>query len=428
MATGSLAERIDTAVVKAEFSDVYKNRFDSSGVRHLYRTKRRLPLSSADAIRVGERELDDLTSELENLLGSFKSPKSGLVGNGLYHLTGSNASPRLPSCEDYAKILVLASSRIGAERVAHLLAGWIEDKGIRVFSCVLLKGLETKGGMQPIDGLRLETLSKNGDDLPRSLRLDPHEHMHEQFVRRTLLSLEYETVSGLYDPEVVRESFPAKQVPHHLVNPDLSSVSVESLCRAISLETNNHVDWFIHWHDYGDVEAFFLNPGFSSQRKEASTASITSVSVEDLRACLQTHTLLHGFEALDLSIARWRKSKRSRSTNEQLIELRIALESVLLNEDKGTGEKRHRLATRGAWLLGETFAQRKSHFDTLRNVYDCASSVIHGGTPKVKPGRDLGQDIAEAQDLCLDAILRIVATRRMPDWSDLILGREHFQG
>ena len=428
MATGLLAERIDTAVVKAEFTDVYKNRFDSSVVRQLYRTKRRFPLSSADAIRVGERELHDLTSELENLLGSFKSPKSGLVGNGLYQLTGSSASPRLPSCEDYAKILVLASSRIGAERVADLLAGWIEGKGIPVFSCVLLKGLETKGGMQPIDGLRLETLSKYGDDLPRSLRLDPHENMHEQFVRRALLSLEYETVSGLYDPETVRESFPARPVPRRLVNPDLSSVSVESFCRAISLETNNHVDWFIHWNDYGDVEAFFLNPGFSSQRKEASTASITSVSEEGLRACLRTHTLLHGFGALDLSIARWRKSKRSRSTNEQLIELRIALESVLLNEDKGTGEKRHRLSTRGAWLLGETFAQRKSHFDTLRNVYDCASSVIHGGTPKVKAGRDLGQDIAEAQDLCRDAILRIVAARRMPDWSDLILGREHFQG
>ena len=105
-----------------------------------------------------------------------------------------------------------------------------------------------------------------------------------------------------------------------------------------------------------------------------------------------------------------------------MIELRIALESVLLNDDKGTGEKRHRLATRGAWLLGATFDRRKSHFDTLRYVYDYASSVIHGGTPKVKQGRDLRQDIADAQDLCRDAILRVASAGRMPDWSDLILG------
>ena len=52
----------------------------------------------------------------------------------------------------------------------------------------------------------LETLSGNGDDLPRSLRLDPREHWQEQFVRRALLSIEHETVSGLYDPEAKSET------------------------------------------------------------------------------------------------------------------------------------------------------------------------------------------------------------------------------
>ena len=69
----------------------------------------------------------------------------------------------------------------------------------------------------------------------------------------------------------------------------------------------------------------------------------------------------------------------------QLIELRIALESVLLIDDKGVvGEKRNRLATRGAWLLGETLSQRKAYFRTLRNAYDYASIVLHAGTFKVR--------------------------------------------
>ena len=62
------------------------------------------------------------------------------------------------------------------------------------------------------------------------------------------------------------------------LNPELATVSFDSFCRAVSLETNNQVDWFIHWNDYGDVEAFFLNPGFSSQRKDASNSPIVSVS------------------------------------------------------------------------------------------------------------------------------------------------------
>ena len=376
-------------------------------------------------------ELEALTCELEPLLGTYRSPVSGLVGNGLYALTGSLASPRLPSSKAYAKILVLAASRIGAKRVAELLNGWIQGRGVRVFACVLLKGLRTERKLRPVAGMHLDTLSNNGDHLPRSLRLDPHEHWHEQFTGRAMLSLEYETVPALYDPEVVRGNPPVPSEPASPLNPELATVSFESFCRAISLETNNQVDWFIHWNDYGDVEAFFLNPGFSSQRKDASNSSIVSVSEEHVRRCLHTLALLQGNRALDLPIARWRKSKCSPPTSEQLIELRIALESVLLSDDKGTSEKRHRLATRGAWLLGETFDQRETYFNTLRHVYDYASSVIHGGTPRVRGERNLGRDIASAQDLCRDAILRLAAADRMPDsddWSALTLGGGGLQG
>ena len=175
---------------------------------------------------------------------------------------------------------------------------------------------------------------------------------------------------------------------------------------------------------YGDVEAFSFNQGFSSHRKDASNSSSVSVSEEQVRRCLDTLALLQGCRALDLPIARWRKSKCSPPTNEQLIELRIALESVLLSDDTGASEKRYRLATRGAWLLGETFDQREICFETLSCVYGYASSVIHGGTPKVKKGRNLERDIASAQDLCRDAILRLAANGmpKSDDWSALTLG------
>ncbi len=429
MLTDSLIGHIDKAVAQAGFADVYKNRLNASHVRHLYKSKQRCPLSSTDAITVPRPELEALTCELEPLLGTYRSSISGLVGNGLYALTGSSASPQLPSSQAYAKILVLAASRIGAKRVAELLNGWIQGSGVRIFACVLLKGLRTEGKLRPVAGMHLDTLSNNGDHLPRSLRLDPHEHWHEQFPGRAMLSLEYETVPAFYDPEVVRGNPPVPSAAGPL-NPELATVSFDSFCRAVSLETNNQVDWFIHWNDYGDVEAFFLNPGFSSQRKDASNSPIVSVSEDQVRRCLRTLALLQGHWALDLPIARWRQSKRSPSTNEQLIELRIALESVLLNDDTGASEKRHRLATRGAWLLGETFDQREIYFKTLKHVYDYASSVIHGGTPKVREERNLERDIASAQDLCRDAILRLAAANGMPnsdDWSALTLGRGELQ-
>ena len=93
-----------------------------------------------------------------------------------------------------------------------------------------------------------------------------------------------------------------------------------------------------------------------------------------------------------------------------------------MSDDTGASEKRNRLATRGAWLLGETFDQREIYFETLSCVY--GRGVIHGGTPKVKKGRNLERDIASAQDLCRDAILRLAANGmpKSDDWSALTLG------
>ena len=61
-------------------------------------------------------------SELDASVGIYKSSESEKIGNGLYHLKGLVVLPRLPSVEDYAKILVLATSRIGSERVVELFA------------------------------------------------------------------------------------------------------------------------------------------------------------------------------------------------------------------------------------------------------------------------------------------------------------------
>ena len=102
-----------------------------------------------------------------------------------------------------------------------------------------------------------------------------------------------------------------------------------------------------------------------------------------MKRSLELHGLLDKFTLLDLGIARWRRSKQPTTEEEQLIELRIALESVLLADDRGAvGEKSYRLATRGAWLLGETFEQRKDYFHSLRKAYGFASRVLHAGEPQ----------------------------------------------
>ena len=428
MVIESLTECLRRAVRHAQFKNVYGNCFGSSEMYDFYARKMRRGycLSDADAISVRETELTDLVSELKPIVARYCSPETGAVGNGFYTLKGWMASPQLPSVENYAKILVLAAARLNPERVAGLLAGWLEGKPVQVWLCALLRGVITDGRLKSVDGLSLETLPKNGDHFPRSLYVQINEHYirREQCAQRAMLSLEHDVGPALYSPDEKPDRQPQFPPQPSIHNQELSSVSIYSLCRAMSIETNNYIDWFMQWWDYGDVDAFFLNAGFEGIRQDTWSSSLCIVSEEQLVNCLEVHELLEKYKRLDLCIVRWLKSKRATLKEEQLVELRIALEAVLLADDKGiVGEKRHRLAIRGAWLLGETFEERETSFQRLRQVYDFASSVLHAGSPKEKNTEELTTAIREAQDLCRTAILRIASAGTMPDWPEVVLGK-----
>ena len=79
--TDSLSARIDDAVARAQFTDVFQNRLDASTVRQLYETNRRCLLSSTEGIALRRQELDVLVHELDASPGIYKSLVSGFVGN-----------------------------------------------------------------------------------------------------------------------------------------------------------------------------------------------------------------------------------------------------------------------------------------------------------------------------------------------------------
>ena len=345
----SLKERLEEAVINATFKNVFGQEFGYSALSEFYsRRMREHRLSDReDTITVKGKALTHLVYELDPLLGRYKSPTSGLIGNGFYLFMGSAASPRFPSVEEYAKVLILAAAKIGSERVINLFSGWLEDKPIRFHSCTLLKGIETPKPLNSIEGMCLYTLPTNMSDFPRSLyfRIDRDSIQHEQYAKRGVLAIEYDIRPALYRPKAEKENYIRSLISRKIVNQELSSITLERLCWAMSLAINNYVDWFMHWEDFGELDAFFYNAGYGTQLKETKSPYIAIFSDDDLRRALSLHSLLEKFTKLNLSIRRWRRSKRSsindKVLNEEvLIELRIALESVFLADDKGIVGKR----------------------------------------------------------------------------------------
>ena len=162
MALEHLGERIERAMREARFRNVWGQSFDVSVMHELYARKRHheYRVTGAESISVGEGELAVLVAAIAPMLAPYRASNTGPVGNGLYRLTGESASPRLPSVEDYARILVLASARIGPERVAAMFGGWIEGQSIQTWQCFLLKGVINEGRLSPREGLALPCTHK----------------------------------------------------------------------------------------------------------------------------------------------------------------------------------------------------------------------------------------------------------------------------
>ena len=127
---------------------------------------------------------------------------------------------------------------------------------------------------------------------------------------------------------------------------------------------------------YGHVVEHRLEDSFRRSSNEVSQAS--------LNEALKIHRARHGGggprENLELAMRRWIRSKRSETDLDKLIELRIALEAMY--EIGGLNEKGFRIATYGAWHLGENFEQRHAFRETLHKVYSDSSSAVHGGKLK----------------------------------------------
>lgn len=437
----NLQRALSEALRHASFVNRFSERsVSSSKMRELYKERRRFHYSVEDveSIKVRDSELDDLASCINKVLKAYISPTTGRLGSGISKLGNS---PHLPSCEEYAKVLVLASARIGEDRVIEMLEDWSQDMPMQVWDCLLIEGVKTEERIHIPGDFYLETLSFGVSEFPRSLYfhvfpegLYSEETMSasEYFLRRnqyqesSVLYFEADAGPGLYHPD---EYLGEEYNPFRTGCPDITRISKcdnLTLCMAISLELNHPVRWRRPWYEYEDLYAFFLtSPGFVGRREtniDPPVNSSTNITCEQLEKSKDLHDLIANQNDLGKGFFRWSNSRISRLQEDQLVELRMAMESVFLHGATGWGEKRNRVATNGAWLLGGCLEERLDCFKALKKVYDLSSKVIHGANLDPKKAGKYRKKISKGQDLCRDAMIRIARQEGFPEWKRLVLG------
>lgn len=126
---------------------------------------------------------------------------------------------------------------------------------------------------------------------------------------------------------------------------------------------------------------------------------------------------------LRVALDRLNAAKRRRGMVNRSIELGVAAEALFLRySGEDQSELRFRLATRAAWFLGSSKADRKQIFDCFCAVYDARSKAVHNGeVPSKVKGLDVGEVLARGCDLLEQAL---ITTLKEPhrDLRDVHLG------
>ena len=330
---------------------------------------------------VSSLQMDHVLPIFRNLLGKFIDHESDRIGNGLVNLAGGIPEPTL---NEYMQILIRASAILGGERTAELLIGWIQGEPVKYKTVSLLSGVSIERPLMLKAGLHLYQLPQSSNELVAHLpamTLDMH-GLHAM-LGRVALSIDCEAAPALYRPSKGEESI--NDMKHVWAGGQIDNLSVDSLCEAMSLASGSCVRWQFSWRDFGDIREFLTVYGGTSFTNVPLWTDAFKFTQENFEHAQKIYKLRKdrgmSSPSLDTSIRRWIKSKSSESSFvDQLIDLRIALEALYL--DNTEGELRFRLASHGAWHISQGAEKRKQNFESLLQIYKLASSAVHGGAVK----------------------------------------------
>jgi len=127
------------------------------------------------------------------------------------------------------------------------------------------------------------------------------------------------------------------------------------------------------------------------------------------------------------SLYRIVQAKHNQDISDQFLDLAIALEMLLLNDNSNHAQLSLSFRLHGALLLGGDLKQRETTHSMLYELYNRRSAVAHGGTMK-KKNRHYTKERKEPVEILLleflelgERIVRKVVQDGLPKWSELRL-------
>jgi hypothetical protein len=126
-----------------------------------------------------------------------------------------------------------------------------------------------------------------------------------------------------------------------------------------------------------------------------------------------------------LAVNRLHSSRTRGSHEERAIDLGSCFELLLMHGSQaGNTEITNKIVHRGAWLLGDTLAERRAIAQVIKKAYNLRSKAVHSG--RLPPTNSMAQvEQLEAHFVECERIIGKLIDRLIdgwPSWDDLTLG------
>ena len=320
-------------------------------------------------------------------------------------------------------------------------------------SITSLEGIRIETEIQINNRVRLVPLPGNIEyKLNRSLY---NRHRRHRDKGTTLLIIECIRYALFHKPsdtnfaegQVVNLPFQVEANEIELSNQGMIMDFRETFCEALSLACNTMVMFDYFW-EFSTVDVFRSDDVEQKIWYLGPIGKSVEAEQPEIEKAIRLYKILEIFDQKPMgqynkktkgifwiASERWRKSKTYQNSEDKLIDLCIAFESLYLPDIKD--ELKFRLSVRAAWFLGENKDDRKRLLTVFKKIYDCRSTIVHGGEFKNrtvtidKETIPISELITEAQDLCQKSIVKIMEKYsedgKYPNddfWNNLILGEE----
>ena len=380
----------------------------------------------------------DLAGSFHHALAPHHDPDSDCVGHafpmGGDRAGASTAWPsgvythsEVSSIESFSATMTKWAAVLGVDPVTDLLAAWTGGEPLAYRTCAIV-GLTLQKRIGPTEGVRITPLPLSTAELPSGLP-KKNDIRRSAYLGQAVLSVDTIATPSLYRPVFKHQQVVRGKLPQGL--------DFDLICQAVSLECDASIDTGIGWNDYGNLNmlANDRTTWGSLQRlgqpwrssKTTPSKGLTTIQLREGAAHTPSedaiNDLLIALKRADartrVAVSRWKKSKqRHASLADGFIDLRIALESLFLPQTPDQ-QLKFRLATNGAWLVGDDGEDRLKSWHILRDAYDAASRAVHRG--RVKQSDETKELLANAQMVCRRGILRVLRDGQVSDWNRLIL-------